>query len=165
MSTGQIDQNVSDDTLHTIYRPPISCENQKRSEATAHYQMNNGENHEENLCLICLENIVSDENDNTQNIALSLPTFVCSCSHQSIHPHCLHKWYNENKSCPICREQQHIINNSNLSPRIHYYHLEVSRLCIIISITVFFMFIIVFIGIVRYYLTLATASSSSSAEK
>jgi len=67
---------------------------------------NNNIDLENNICLICYENILPSLKIENMNCYFKL----CKCN-VNIHPKCLEIWYNKNSTCPICRK--FIFKNKN----------------------------------------------------
>lgn len=65
--------------------------------------MDNIQSSEENVCIICLDNI--DYDDNIKDLQMFKDHYknICYCSYK-IHSECFKQWCNFNKSCPLCRK-------------------------------------------------------------
>ena len=82
------------------------------------------------ICYICFEKIKIDnidipDNIDTSNKILCINELDCECKDIYFHDKCFNKWYNKNKSCPICRKSfqihicnRHIIQNTNTNIKI-----------------------------------------------
>ena len=79
----------------TIYHDPLLIENDNNS-----YNYNKiiiKENFDNDNCSICLENLYSEENLESNNDIIEL-----KCKHM-FHKKCLDPWVNEHKKCPLCK--------------------------------------------------------------
>jgi hypothetical protein len=85
------------------------------------FNENENENKNKNdLCLICWDPSITNNNLIKMKSTLSYLLFYKDCSCNGIfHYNCLLKWINVTKSCPICRKpivNENDINNENVVP-------------------------------------------------
>lgn len=65
---------------------------------------------EDNICIICLENVNNEEKIEELQMFKDHYKNICKCSYL-IHKKCFKKWCNFNKSCPLCRKDFIYSNN------------------------------------------------------
>lgn len=83
-----------------------------------HYDDNLCERDYDNECFICFE-YKTETGINPINLQIQrLYLNNCVCK-GSVHNHCLKKWFDSNKTCPICRIK--VIENNNATIVIHNY--------------------------------------------